>query len=383
MCPVTISWNPYAIFMWDPLSKKYPGVVFLVVNLIAKVMNFTPVYLKSNPNFLAEYFQTGTYKTAEKIVEERHVDLFLYAADNHSFIRLNNLNTLVQDVSFYYLTHSSNHFSINFFFNFFKRRFLIALMIIATIIIILWKVSTRDSFVNSIFNIYRINFQSSITRLTNRMSARMVFSCCLLFAFFVNAKYNSYLSSTFASPGRVKVLGSVNQFQMFKNNKQNEVERFLYFTGYNNSLARTTNNMWLIMDHDTISYRDINKYIENNIPISYIQIQQNTDLKKVEKFEMSTEEQMTGIKYKVASRKGFPFTEIMNYWIEVIHQSGLLKKWKIEQAIPLKKVIVENPSALFIHHLKIVYLLGAFYILNVGYIISALVFIIEVYALKY
>uniref|UniRef100_A0A6P7G0I1 Uncharacterized protein LOC114332549 isoform X1 n=2 Tax=Diabrotica virgifera virgifera TaxID=50390 RepID=A0A6P7G0I1_DIAVI len=369
--------------MWDPLSKKYPGVVFLAVNMIAKVMNFTPLYLKSNPNFLAEYFQTGTYRTAAKMVKERHIDLFLYASDNQSFTRLNNLNTLVQDISFYYLTYSSNHFGINFFFNFFRRKFLVALMIIVSIITILWKVSTRDSFVNSVFNIYRINFQSSITRLSNRTSARMVFSCCLLFAFFVNAKYNSYLSSSFASSGRVKLLGSVNQFQMFKNNKQNEVKRFLYFTGYNNSLARTSNNMWLIMDHDNINSQNIRKYIENNMSISYIQIQPNNDLRKVEKYEISTEEQMTGIKYKVAARRGFLLTENMNYWIEVIHQSGLLEKWKIEQAIPLKKVVVEKPSAIFTHNLKVVYLLGAFYILNVGYIISALVFIIEVYAFKH
>lgn len=87
---------------------------------------------------------------------------------------------------------------------------------------------------------------------------------------------------------------------------------------------------------------------------------------------------MTGIEYKIASRKGLPMNERLNYWIECIAQTGLLQKWTTDQSVLLKKFIIELPGTLIDKKLILEDLRGSFLIIFVGWTISLTVFILEI-----
>lgn len=53
-CPVTISWNMYAVFMWDPFNETFPGALPIFINTIGNILNFQPIFVTENSDYLLE-----------------------------------------------------------------------------------------------------------------------------------------------------------------------------------------------------------------------------------------------------------------------------------------------------------------------------------------
>ncbi|KAI2474253.1 Ionotropic receptor 180, partial [Diabrotica virgifera virgifera] len=213
-CPVSISWNMYAIFMWNPFNDTYPGALFLAMNTISEVMNFTPNYLINNSDFLVDYLKTDTFDTAERDMSDRNIDLILYGSDNGEHVDLNKVQDLVKGVTYSVLQTTLLKKRANFYFSYFGPYMLTSFTLMLIVFPFLWKhIAGVKYYGDAALTVYRMLFQLQILKLKRSFKVKVLFIGVLIWIYFIDLKYTSLLGSLLTSPGKIQRLGSTSQPQ--------------------------------------------------------------------------------------------------------------------------------------------------------------------------
>lgn len=229
------------------------------------------ISLINHPFIFSSFLKTNSFKTAEKDVDNRKIDLIIYGSDNGHLMDLENLQDLVKSVSYYLLVPSALSTPINFYFNMFNTKLLYSTLTALFVAVLIWKIALKESFLGSLFTVYRITFQLTIPKVAKCLPARFLFLTLILFVFFLNCKYNTFLSSLLTSPGEVKKLGSLNQMDQINMGAKdnNYISRFLYFTGLNQSLGRTSDDRWVVIPNEADSNTIIEDFLGNYSQTSF------------------------------------------------------------------------------------------------------------------
>lgn len=367
------------IYYESPLADRYIKPLIL----IGKKYGFNIIYVPKNYN---EYRTTGKTPTIEKDINKREYDIFasIHVRDIYFYEIFDVSDIVFYDKFMWTLGIPGKLSNVKVLLSIFSVHVWISILFIFVIVALFWWIVqiaqnyANNSLIKCILNTYSITLLVAINKIPKRKHLKILIFMYFYYSLNLSYYFQGRLGAILTNPGLEAKYKSLEELV------KSDVTIMAY-----SSMIKGIN----------ITERDLaKKLMERILPQPLYELDEMMSLwDNDKKLVMIQREHLISVYpnyqrrvYYVSGqfllnaencyllRKGHPFSNKINRYIEVIHEIGLQKKWLDEiRVISFDKYKEEN-VILTSQHLQ-----AAYFILFLGYTISFVVFICEIIKIRF